>query len=316
MTAEIFQMDFIISLIAGMVRISTPLLFAALGELIVERSGLMNLGVEGLMLMGSFIGFITAYLTGSLWLGLIAAGLAAGLMSILFAILTSTLKADQTVTGLAINILSSGLTFYLYRVVFKNLGTSNLPNIPIFQEISIPFISKIPIIGPSLFKQSPLTFIALLMVFVIYWFLYKTKYGLILRCIGDNPRAMDMKGIRIAAYQYLAVFFGGIMAGFGGAFLTISSAGLFLPDITGGRGWIAIAIVIFGNWNPFLILLAAWFFGLLDTFQLQIQGLGVEMPYQILLALPYVLTIAAITIGRQNSGSPLHLGVPYKREEK
>lgn len=314
MITDIFQYDFIISLLEGMVRISTPLLFAALGELVVEKSGLLNLGVEGLMLMGAFVGFVTTYFSDSLWLGVAAAGLSAGFLGILFAFLTSTLKTDQTVTGLAINILSSGLTFYLYRVVFMNIGSENPPNVPIFQEKSIPIISKIPIIGSALFQQTPMTYIAIAMVFIIFWFLYKTKYGLILRCIGDNPRAMDMKGIQIERYQYLSVFFGGFMAGLGGAFLTISSSGLFLPDITGGRGWIAVAIVIFGNWNPFHILFAAWFFGLLDTLQLQIQGLGVQMPYQILLALPYVLTIAAIIIGHQNSGSPLKLGIPYKRE--
>jgi general nucleoside transport system permease protein len=137
---------------------------------------------------------------------------------------------------------------------------------------------------------------------------------LALRCLGENPRAVDMKGLNIHVYQYLAVIFGGMMAGVGGAFLTLASAGLFVPDISAGRGWIAIAIVIFGSWKPFNILWASLFFGLLDTFQLQIQGIGVKFPYQILLALPYVLTIVAIILSRNQSGAPIALGVPYQRE--
>lgn len=316
MIEDIFQYSFLLSLLTGMVRIATPLLLAAIGELVVERSGLMNLGVEGLIVIGAFGSFITAFFTGNLYLAIFVGGLVAAFYSLIFAFLTSTLLADQTVSGLAINILASGLTFYLYRVIFTNFTGASLPNIKTFGSLPVPGLSKIPLIGPVLFNQTPLTYISLIMVFVVYWFLYKTKYGLVLRCIGDNPKAMDMRGININKYQYLAVFFGGFMAGLGGSFLTTASSGLFMPDISSGRGWIAIAIVIFGNWSPFKILFASLFFGLLDTFQLQIQGLGVQIPYQILLALPYVLTIVAISIGHLNSGSPLFLGTPYRREEK
>jgi simple sugar transport system permease protein len=316
MMTDIFTYNFLVSLLTGMVRIGTPLLLAALGELIIERSGLLNLGVEGMMLMGAFVGFVTSYYSGSLWLGVAAAAVSSALLGLIFVFMASTLKADQTVTGLALNILSSGLTFYLYRVTFKNVASENLPNIQIFTEVPVPVLSQIPVIGKVLFSQHWLTYFALLMVVVIYWFLYKTKYGLALRCLGENPRTLDMKGLSISRYQYLTVIAGAMLAGMGGSFLTLASAGLFIPDISAGRGWIAIAIVIFGNWKPFNILWASLFFGLLDSFQLQIQGIGVKFPYQILLALPYVITVVAIILSHKQSGAPISLGVPYQREEK
>jgi len=312
---DIFQTVFLISLLSGMIRIATPIFFAALGELIVERSGILNLGVEGAMLAGAFVGFVGGFLTGSLWLGVLLGIMAGGLLNLLMAFMSVTLKVDQTVAGLTINLFSAGLTFYLFRIIFKGFGSSNLPNLHTFNVIRIPILSSIPFIGEVLFSQYLLSYIAFLVVLPgIFFFLYRTKYGLNLRCIGENPEAMDMKGVKVSRYQYLALLFGGMMAGAGGAFLTLASAGLFVSEIIGGRGWIAIAIVIFGDWKPFRIMLAALFFGLLDTFQLQIQGIGVQFPYQILLTLPYILTIVAVAIGRRRAGAPIHLGIPYKRK--
>jgi len=230
--------------------------------------------------------------------------------------LAATLKVDQTVTGLAINILASGLSFYLFRLAFKDVGAQNLPSVTTFDVIKIPVLSKIPFLGEILFSQHALTYIAFLSVPVISFFLYRTKRGLELRCVGENPRAVDMKGISVSKYQYLAVVFGGIMAGIGGSFLTLASAGLFVPEISGGRGWIALAIVIFGNWMPSRIVLGALFFGLIDSFQLALQAVGVNLPYQLLLAAPYVLTIVALVAYRGRSKSPLALGIPYNREER
>lgn len=313
---ELLHAAFIVSLFAGMVRIGTPILFGALGELVAERSGVLNLSIEGCMLMGAFVGFIGAYATGSLWLGVLAAVIAGGALGLLMAFMASTLKVDQTITGLAINLLSSGLTFYLFRLAFKDVGSENIPTIPIFQVVKIPLLSRIPFFGTVLFSQHLLTYIAFLMVPLIYVFLYRTKYGLELRSIGENPRAVDMRGINVTLRQYLAVTFGGMMSGVGGSFLTLASAGLFIPEISGGRGWIALAVVIFGNWRPSRILLGALFFGLIDSFQLALQAVGVDLPHQLLLALPYVLTVVVLVVNRGQSRAPIALGIPYHREIK
>jgi len=314
MLSDILQTAFIVSLLSAMIRIATPLIFAAIGELITERSGVLNLGVEGSILTGAFVGFTVTYHSGSLWLGVIMALVAGGILGLLMVFLSTTLEVDQTVTGLTINLLAAGLTFYIYRIQFKSVGSSNLPNLPIFQVMKIPILCNIPILGEILFSQYALTYISFALVAVVWFFLYKTKHGLILRSIGENPRAIDMKGVNIHLYQYLAVIFGSMMAGVAGAFLTLSSAGIFVPAIAGGRGWIAIALVIFGDWKPVPILLGALFFGFLDSFQQQIQGIGIQFPYQILLAMPYVLVIIALIVGYRRSGAPISLGKSYHRE--
>jgi general nucleoside transport system permease protein len=311
--SDVLTEAFAISLAAGMIRIATPLLFGALGELVTERAGIMNLGIEGNMLIGAFAGFLTAYKTGSLWLGVVAAVLAASLTGLLMAFMSATLRVDQTITGLAINLLASGMTFYLFRVAFKSVGSSNLPSVHTFKVVRIPLLSAIPIIGKVLFAQHALTYIAVLLVPVITWFLYRTRHGLELRLIGENPRAADMRGINVTLRQYLAVVFGSMMAGVGGAFLTLASAGLFVPQISGGRGFIAFALVIFGNWSPSRILIGALFFGLIDSFQLQIQAVGVNVPHQLLLALPYILTILVLLANRRRTKAPLALAIPYVR---
>jgi simple sugar transport system permease protein len=238
------------------------------------------------------------------------------LMGLLMAFMASTLKVNQTVSGLAVNLLASGLSFYLFRLSFKDVGSENLPSIDIFQVLRIPLLSQIPYLGRILFSQHVLTYIAFLLVPIVAFFLYRTKYGLELRCVGENPRAVDMKGISVPLRQYLAVMFGGVMSGVGGAFLTVASAGMFVPEISGGRGWIALAIVIFGNWRPSRIVVGALFFGLIESFQMSLQAVGVDLPYQLLLALPYLFTILALVVGQGQSRKPLALGVPYYREER
>ena len=314
MMSDILTVAFVTSLLAGMVRIMSPILLAALGELVTERGGVMNLGVEGTMLVGALVGFLIGYQTGSLCAGVLGAVTAGGLVGLLMAFLSATLKADQTIAGLSINILASGLTFYLFRVAFSTTGTENLPNLPVFETVPIPLLSHIPVIGKAVFSQYVLSYGAFLLVPLIYLFLFRTKYGLTLRGIGENPRAIDMKGVNVSLYQYAATIFGGMLAGAGGGYLTLAQSGMFVPGISSGRGWIAIAIVIFGDWKPLNILLAALFFALLDSLQLQIQGIGIQLPYQIFLALPYLLTILALVVKHGRGSAPLHLGLPYHRE--
>ncbi len=223
-----------------------------------------------------------------------------------------TLKVEQIVTGLAINLLGSGLSIFWLRSVFA--GESATPTIAYFATVPIPFLSKIPWLGPVLFEQKVLTYFALLAVPLTGWFLFRTRLGLELRCIGENAKALDTKGISVAARQYGAVIFGGLMAGLGGAFLSVGSAARFVPDMTNGRGWLAIVIVIAGMWRPVPILLATLAFSFLDALQLQIQGIGISIPYQLLLAMPYVVAILALALGRGRSRAPAMLGLPYRRE--
>jgi len=314
--SELWDVAFIASLLAGMVRLATPILLAALGELITERAGILNLGVEGMMLTGALVGFLVAYGTGSLWLGTAAAVLCGGLLGLLMAFMAATLKVDQILVGLALNLLALGSTTFAYRLAFKDVGTQNPTTISTFGTVKVPGLADIPLLGEVLFSQHALTYLALLVVPAAYFFLYHTKYGLELRGIGDNPRAVDMRGVAYTRRQYAAVAFGGMMAGLGGAFLTLAASGLFVPDISAGRGWIAIALVIFGNWQPVWIMFGALFFGLIDSFQLSLQAVGVDVPHELLLGLPYLLTIVALVLNRRRTQMPLSLGIPYYRESR
>jgi len=223
-----------------------------------------------------------------------------------------TLKVEQIVTGLAVNLLGAGLSTYWLRAAFA--GDGQTPTIPFFSNVPIPYLSELPYVGQVLFDQKLLTYFAFLMVPAVWFFLYRTRYGLILRCAGDNPKALDVKGVAVAPVQYAAVVFGGLMAGLGGAFLSVGSAARFVPDMTNGRGWLAIIIVIAGLWRPWSILVATLVFSFLDALQLQIQGIGIAIPYQLLLMMPYVAAIVALMVRRSRGQAPALLGVPYTRE--
>ena len=314
MLADILQISLIVSILATAVRVGTIVLLGALGELVAERSGVLNLSVEGMMLTGAFAGFLGAFYTESLWFGVLVAALAGMLISAIFGVLAVVFHVNQTVSGLSVNIFASGLTFYAYRTLFPDVGGTNIPALTPFTVVNIPFLSDIPIIGRILFQQYALSYIAFFMMLLIAFYLYRTKSGLILRTLGENPRAVDMKGINVTLYRFMAVLFGGLMAGLAGSFITLASVGIFVADITAGRGWLAIAIVIFGDWKPSRILWASLFFGLIDSLQMQLQAVGVQLPFQLFLAMPYILTIVAVFLGRKRSGAPIALGVHYVRE--
>jgi general nucleoside transport system permease protein len=312
MPTQLLQTAILASILASMLRLATPLLLAALGEMVAERSGVLNLGVEGMMLLSAFTSYVVTYFTGSLLLGLLVAVLTGGLMALLMAFMAVTLKVEQIVTGMALNLLGAGLSVFLLRLIFGTTG--DLITIPLFNPVQIPLLSGLPLVGPVLFGQRPLTYLAFGLVPVIWFFMYRTKYGLQLRAVGESPKAVDTKGVDVARLRYLATIFGGLMAGLAGAALTLGASPRFVPGITAGRGWLAIVIVIAGNWLPWRITLAALVFALLDAFQLQVQGIGVQIPYQILLAAPYVFAIVAMMINRVRSEAPSFLGVPYQRE--
>jgi simple sugar transport system permease protein len=311
MFEDLVQASILLSVAAAAIRIATPLLLAAVGELVAERSGIYNMGLEGIMLMGAFTGYLAAYESGSLWLGVSIAGLTGLSMAMVFAFLVITLQIEQIITGLAINLLGAGLSVYWLRTAFAGGQT---PTIPFFTTVPVPFLSELPMIGPVLFDQKLLTYLAFLSVALVWLFLYRTRYGLILRCAGENPKALDVKGVSVVSVQYAAVLFGGFMAGLGGAFLSVGSAARFVPDMTAGRGWLAIIIVIAGLWRPFPILAAALVFSFLDALQLQIQGIGIAVPYQLMLMMPYVAALLALVVRRSRISAPNRLGIPYNRE--
>ena len=314
---DFFQETILISVFAATIRIATPLLFAALGELITERAGILNLGVEGTMLMAAFAAFVGAYATGSAVAGVLVAMLAGAMMSFLMVFMAATLKVEQVVTGLALNLLAAGMSLYLYKAFFAGDGTT-FPTIDVMQTVPIPFLSDIPWIGPIFFTQKILTYLAFLMVPAVWFFLYRTKYGLEIRCLGENPKVIDTKGMSVTLRQYGAVIMGGMLIGMGGAFVTIGSVARFVPEITNGRGWLALVIVIAANWRPMGILIATLVFAFLDAFQLQSQGIGVDLPYQIFLALPYVMAIVLMIFKSRlgQSEEPARLAVPYFRGER
>ncbi len=312
--SDLFQEAILISMLAATLRIATPLLLASIGELVVQRAGIWNLGVEGTMLMATFVAYTTAVTTGSLAFGVVTAVIAGVAMNMIMALAATTLRINQFVTGLGINLFAAGTTLFLHREAIRLHGEPNIPTIDPYDQLVLPLLSEIPYLGPVLFSQKLFTYFAFLMVPVVWYFLYRTRYGLEVRSLGENPRALDTKGLSVAARQYAALAFGGAMTGLAGAFLVLAITDRFVPNMTGGRGWLAIVIIIAGNWKPVPITLAVLVFAFLEAFQLQAQGIGVQIPYQILLALPYVVAIVAMMGIRMRSEQPENLGVPYHRE--
>jgi ABC-type uncharacterized transport system permease subunit len=314
MIEKLLQAAILVNILYSMIRLATPILYASLGELISERSGVMNMGLEGTMLTAAFIGFLVAQKTGSLPVAIAIASLSGGLMSLILAFMTITLGVDQIITGLAINLLASGGTLFWFRMDYAQTNLENTPLVEILKPVNIPFLSNLPYLGKVIFSHNVLTYLVFLLVPVVWFFLYKTSYGLKIRSLGENPKAADMTGTKVKKNRYIAVIIGGLLAGLGGAFVSIGSVERFFPDMTAGKGWLAIVIVIAGNWKPGRILLATLIFAFLDAFQLQVQSIGVHFPYQILLAFPYIIAIIALISGRARSEAPESLGVTYQRE--
>ncbi len=308
---SIFNYAFMIGLFAAGIRIAAPLLLAALGELVSEKAGVLNIGLDGFMLVGSLGGFLGAYFSHSAWIGMLVGLLAGILISLLHAYLSITLCTDQVVNGIAVNIVGLGLTSLVFRVVF---GITTLP--PKIQPLGIikmPGLAEIPILGPILFQQSPIVYLTVVTVIIFWVVLTRTDFGLSLRATGEVPEAADTAGIDVAHMRYLAVMVAGAMAGLGGAFLSVGQLGTFTENMTAGRGFIALAVVIFGRWSPSGVMLASLFFGLAYALQLSLQALGFNIPFQFLLMLPYVLTMLALAGARGRRGAPAALATPYQK---
>ncbi len=284
-------LQIISSFIEADLRVATPILIAAIGLLYMEKAGVVNIGAEGTMLIGALAGSIGAYIFQDPWMGALLAALVCGVVGLVFAFLIVTVKANQIVTGIAINIIALGATTTVNRVFF-GLNTSST-NIPSFSRVAIPFLSEIPIIGP-LFNQMVLAYIALLMVPFTYYLMKKTTIGLSIRSVGEHPEAADTAGINVFRVRYGTVIFGSMIIGIAGSYLSVGLLSFFSENMVSGRGYIALASVIFGKWNPYGILLATLLFGFGDALQIRMQAVGSSIPYQFLLMLPYLLTVAAL----------------------
>lgn len=298
--------------IGSAIRMAAPLLLAALGQIYAERSGLLNIALEGMMLFGAFGGFVASNKTGSPWIGLLGAMAAAAFIGLLFAFLTVTLHADQVVTGISLNLVALGLAAFSYRMLY---GISTVPALAKgFTKIQIPLLADIPVVGPILFNQTPLVYLAYLVVPVISWSLFKTNWGLRLRAVGENPLAALTEGVPVRKFRYSAMLLCGVLAGAGGAFLTLDQLNVYVEDITAGRGFIGLAIVIFGRWRPGGAMLAALLFGAADALGLTLQVRGLQVSHYLLLMLPYLLTAVALVGMRGKAQIPAALGKPFRTQ--
>ncbi len=273
---------------------ATPLLLAATGELVAEKSGVLNLGVEGMMLIGAVCAFVVALTSGSWLLGIFAGAAAGVLMSVLFGLLTLIFLANQVASGLALTLFGIGLSS-LIGIPFIGLPIEKIPT------LSIPILSDLPLLGPLLFSQDVLIYLSVIMAFAVHWFLNHTKPGLVLRAVGESHEAAHSIGYSVVRIRFLAVMFGGAMAGLGGAFLSLSYTPMWVEHMTAGRGWIALALVVFATWKPGRVIIGAYIFGSVTIFQLHLQGIGVQIPAQILSMLPYLVTILVLVLISRHS---------------
>lgn len=309
---DMLTMDFTISWLSAGVRLAAPVLIAALGEILLERAGVLNVGIEGAMLIGALVSFAGSFYTGSATMGLLAAVAAGALMGLFLGWMYITVQADQMVVGMSFNVFAVSLTSLGYRVLF------GIPLVPPmankFGPLHIPLLSDIPIVGQVLFQHNILVYLAFLGSVGAGVLLYRTKFGLMVRAVGEDPRAGDAAGIRVYGIRYLCAVLAGAAAGLGGAALVLGQLGLFRDNVTAGRGFIALAIVIFGRWNPYWGLVVALAFGMAEALALSLQMTGLPIPPQFLLMLPYVMAALATSglFGRPHS--PAALTQPYNKE--
>lgn len=306
----------ILAIIASALRLATPLIFASLGGVFSERSGVFNIALEGIMIMGAFFAVLTTYFTNSPWLGVLTAIVVGIITSLLLAVLAVHLKADQTITGVAINLLTASLTAYLLEIIWNRSGQTDPLQNKMLSKNLFPALEELPVIG-VFFAQLPIfVYIALIMVFVSYYVLWKTPFGLRVRAVGEHPRAADTVGIDVYKIRYICVMISGALAGLAGASLSLGSVNLFREGMTAGKGFIAIAAMIFGKWHPIGAMLASIFFGLTEAIQIQASMLGLKMPSEFLQALPYIATILALVGVVGKAVGPAAGGKPYDKGEK
>lgn len=303
-------MDIAASILAEAIRSGTPLLLAILGEIYCERSGVLNLGLEGVMTVGALVGFVATLATGSVWIGVFSAMIAGGLFSLIHAFTSISLGANQTVSGLALTMLGTGVSSLIGG---KYVGQPLPERLQAFQ---IPVLSEIPLVG-GLFVHDPIVYLSIVLSIVMWFILFKTRIGIIIRAIGEKPEAADAAGVNVHLVRYLCVLLGGFLGGLGGAYVTLFYTPFWKEGIIRGRGWIALSLTIFSLWNPFGSIIGAYLFGGVEVLQFYLQEYRV--PASLLRTLPYVTTMIVLTISsigfvRRRLGAPAALGKPYRRE--
>jgi general nucleoside transport system permease protein len=320
------EIIFVVNIIGAGLRTGTPLLFATLGELLAERAGVLNLGIEGMMLVGALAGFAVSFNSGNAWLGVLAGMVAGGMLSLLHGLVAITLRGDQVVSGLALTFVGRGLTAVLG---WRYVQIRNAPRLPV---IELPFLYDIPIVGTTILgplfgRQSVVLYLGFLLVPLIWFYIERTRPGLHLRAVGEKPAAADAAGINVAWQRYFYVFTGGLLAGLAGASLSLAITPLWIEDMTAGQGWIAVGLVIFAGWNPWRAALGAYIFGALRRLPLDLQAVA-WLPFAAnpilgiwLEMLPYLFTVVALMfsssgLARRRLGAPAALGVPYVRGER
>jgi len=308
------NVNFIQDLLLSMVRMATPILIVALAELYSERAGLVNIGLDGIMAFGSLVGFLTCYITGDPYLGILAGAIGGVLINMVYAFCTITLGAEQIVYGMAINIFAPAIASFIYKIYF-GINSSLITN-TLMSAVPIPLLSKIPFLGNILFNHTPIVYFAYLLVPITYVFFNKTKAGLNFKAVGEFPKAAESLGINVIAKKYLASIICGALAGIGGAYLTTCYISTYSDGVVSGRGFIALSAVIFGRWMPGGVLLAALLFGFTDALQLRMQVMSSGTPYQLLAMIPYICTLFVLAFFGIKKAGPKANGKPYFKEER
>lgn len=307
---NVFTWDVLSGVLRTMIALSTPFLFAALGETFSQLSGVVNLGVDGIMLLAGFFAFYAVFLTGNVWLGLLLAMLVGLIMGLMMSFVSVTLKAQQGISGIGLQMFGLGMSSLLFKVL---VGT--VTSVSGFRPVRIPLLADIPFLGPILFNNNVLVYSAFLLVPLSWWVLEKTTLGLKIKAVGQNPAAADSVGINVNRIRYFSVCLGAVLAGIAGASLSISIANLFQDNLTSGQGFIAVALVYFGGWSPVGVLGGALLFSLANSAQLWLQVLGINVPASLAVMLPYVLTIVVLTVAVNRGKQPAALNKQFFRGE-
>ncbi|WP_422037370.1 ABC transporter permease [Roseibium sp.] len=312
---EIIDILFSANFWAAALRIATPLIFGVIGALICERAGVLNLGIEGIFTAGAMAGWMAVWLGAGLWGGVLVAAFAGAVFGLIHAILTVPLGLSQHVSGIGVTLFATSLSYFIYRTALPDV--SSPPRIDAFQPLDVPVLSELPFIGPALFQQTPLTFLALFLVLATAYVLYRTPLGLAIQAVGDNPAAVESQGLSVYAVRMGTVVAGSAIMALGGAFLTMSAFDAFFFGMVNGRGWICIALTVFASWRPGKALIGALLFGAFDAFQVRLQTeVGSFIPGQIFLMMPYILSIAALIVVARRADYPRALLVPYFRGQR
>ena len=309
MISDLFSAQVVLGILTSGIRLATPYLYAGIGETFSQRSGVLNLGVDGQMLMGAFAGFYVVFSTGNLWLGLLAALAVGALMGLAMAFISVTLHAEQGISGIGVYLFGLGLSELLFQ---ETIGT--VETVSGFRPLNIPVLSSIPVLGEVLFSHNILVYGAFLLVPVAWFVLPQTTFGLNIRAVGENPEAADSLGVSVARVRYFTVTLGGALSGMAGASLSIALLNVFQQNLTNSLGFIAVALVYFGGWRPFGLLTGALIFSMLNALQVWVQTLGIPVPAEVALMMPYVLTIVVLALSVQRVRPPSALTKPFLRE--